>query len=62
MPQEFWSNAIFSIVPTVAVGLIFWFVMAAIMRSDRTERESYAKIEAEERAKAAPRVDSTIQS
>ena len=53
MPQEFWSNAIFSVVPTIAVGLIFWFVMAAIIRSDRSERESYAKIEAEERAKVA---------
>lgn len=57
MPQEFWSNAIFSVVPTLAVGLIFWFVMWAIMRSDRTERNSYAKIEAEERAKAAARLD-----
>ncbi|MGV8851752.1 MAG: hypothetical protein ACOH14_10765 [Rhodoglobus sp.] len=62
MPQEFWSNAIFSIVPTLAVGLIFWFVMAAIMRSDRTERNSYAKIEAEERAKVAARSDTTIGS
>ncbi|MEH6781238.1 MAG: hypothetical protein V7618_06720 [Rhodoglobus sp.] len=53
MPQEFWSNAIFSVVPTIAVGLVFWFVMAAIIRSDRTERSSYAKIEAEERAKMA---------
>ncbi|MGV8877019.1 MAG: hypothetical protein ACOH1K_05880 [Rhodoglobus sp.] len=57
MPQEYWSNAIFSVVPTIAVGLIFWFVMWAIMRSDRTERISYAKIEAEERAKAAARAE-----
>jgi hypothetical protein len=62
VPQEFWSNAIFSVVPTIAVGLIFWLVMWSIMRSDRTERSSYAKIEAEERAKAAARVDATIQS
>lgn len=62
MPQEFWTNAIFSVVPTIAVGLIFWFVMAAIMRSDRTERNSYAKIEAQERAKAAARVESTPTS
>ena len=52
MPQEFWSNAIFSLVPTIALGLIFWFVIRAILRSDRTEREAYAKIEAEERARA----------
>ncbi|MGV8858090.1 hypothetical protein [Rhodoglobus sp.] len=59
MPQEFWSNAIFSVIPTLAVGGIFWIVMAAILRSDRTERNSYAKIEAEERAKAAARVDAS---
>jgi len=52
MPQDFWSNAIFSLVPTIALGLIFWFVMRAIIRSDRSERKAYAKMEAEERAKA----------
>lgn len=62
MPQEYWSNAIFSVVPTIAVGLIFWLVMWSIMRSDRTERNSYAKIEAQERAKAAARVESTPPS
>lgn len=51
MPQEFWSNALFSVIPTLLVGLIFWFVMRAIIRSDRTERKAYARIEAEERAK-----------
>ena len=51
MPQEFWSNALFSLAPTVLVGLIFWFIMAAIIRSDRSERAARAKIEAEERAK-----------
>lgn len=54
MPQDFWSNAIFSLTPTLIVGLIFWFVMRAIIRSDRTEREAYARIEAEERAKLDP--------
>ena len=51
MPQEYWSNAIYSLVPTLVVGLIFWFVMRAIIRSDRSEREARARIEAEERAK-----------
>ena len=52
MPADFWSNAIYSLAPTVLVGLIFWFVIRAIIRADRTERKVYAKIEAEERAKA----------
>ncbi len=55
MPADFWSNALFSVVPTVLVGLIFWFVMRSIIRLDRNERAAYAKIEAEERAKAEPK-------
>jgi hypothetical protein len=51
MPQEFWFNAIFSLVPTIALGLIFWFVIRAIIRSDRSERQAYAKIDAQERAR-----------
>ena len=51
MPQEFWSNAIYSVIPTLLVGLIFWFVIRAVIRADRTERDASAKIEAEERAK-----------
>jgi flagellar biosynthesis/type III secretory pathway M-ring protein FliF/YscJ len=51
VPQEFWTNAIYSVTPTILVGLIFWFVLRAIIRADRTERSAYAKIEAEERSR-----------
>lgn len=44
-------NALFSLAPTVLIGLVFWFIMAAIIRSDRSERDARAKIEAEERAR-----------
>jgi hypothetical protein len=53
MPDDFWGNAIFSIVPTLLFGLLFWFVFRAIIRSDGNERAAAAKIEAEERAKRA---------
>jgi hypothetical protein len=53
MPDDFWGNAIFSLVPTVLFGLLFWFVFRAIIRSDRAEREVAARIEVEERAKRA---------
>lgn len=53
MVEEFWANAVWSLAPTVLIGLIFWFVMRAIIRADRTERDAYARIEAEERAKFA---------
>lgn len=49
--MDFWSNALYSVAPTILVGLIFWFIMRAIVRADRTERKAYAEIEAEERAK-----------
>ena len=61
MPQEFWANAVFSVVPTLLFGVLFWFVFRAIVRAYRSERESYAKIEAEERAKrAAAKSDAAI--
>jgi len=42
---------VYSLAPTILLGLVFWFVMRAIIRADRTERKVYAEIEAEERAK-----------
>ena len=51
--DDFWLNAIWSLAPTVLIGLVFWFVMRAVIRADRTERDAYARIEAEERAKHA---------
>jgi hypothetical protein len=47
----FWVNALWSLAPTVLVGLIFWVIMRAIIRSDRDERAAYAKVEATERAR-----------
>ncbi|CAN5455952.1 hypothetical protein BH10ACT6_BH10ACT6_07300 [soil metagenome] len=52
MLHDFWANAIYSVTPTILLGLIFWGVMRAILRADRTERKVYSEIEAEEREKA----------
>ncbi|WP_308467378.1 hypothetical protein [Rathayibacter soli] len=49
--NDVWSGIIWALAPTVLVGLIFWVVMRAIVRADRTERKAYAKLEADERAK-----------
>ena len=46
-----WGPIIYSVTPTILLGLVFWFVMRSILRADRTERKVYAQIEAEERAK-----------
>ena len=51
MDEEFWTGVLYSLSPTVLIGLLFWFIMRAIIRSDRTERKVYADVEAEERAK-----------
>lgn len=49
MIEDFWGNAIFSVTPTILIGLIFWFAMRAILRADRNERNSLAQYEQEER-------------
>lgn len=48
--ENFWLAAAWSILPTIAVSVVFFFVLRGILRSDRTERAVHAKIEAEERA------------
>jgi hypothetical protein len=49
--DEFWSNALWSVTPTVLVGLIFWFIMRSVIHADRNERKAYAQVEAAERAR-----------
>jgi hypothetical protein len=49
--NDVWTGIIWSLAPTVLVGLMFWLIRRAIVRADRTERKVYAKMEAEERAK-----------
>ncbi|MDH6238248.1 hypothetical protein [Cryobacterium sp. CG_9.6] len=51
MIENFWANALFSVVPTIFLGLLFWLLLRTILRADRTERKVYAKMEAEERAR-----------
>ena len=46
-----WGGIVWSLAPTVLVGLMFWLIMRVIVRADRTERKVYARMEAEERAK-----------
>ncbi|MCX8530236.1 MAG: hypothetical protein ORN27_09265 [Rhodoluna sp.] len=43
--------ALLSLVPPLLVGGIFWVVMRSIIKVDSKERDTYSKIEAEERAK-----------
>lgn len=36
-----------SIIPSIGVGLLFWYVMRAVIRADRNERAAIAAQEAE---------------
>lgn len=46
-------DVLISLIPPLIMGLLFWLMMRSILRADGRERDSYAKIEAEERAKRA---------
>jgi len=45
------AGIVWSLAPTVLVGLLFWVIMRAIIRADRTERKVYSRMESEERAR-----------
>jgi hypothetical protein len=45
------GGIVWSLAPTVLVGLLFWLIMRKIVHADRTERKVYARMEAEERAR-----------
>ena len=47
--NNYWFNAVYSVVPTILVGLLFWFTVRAIVKADSREREAYAKYAKEER-------------
>lgn len=53
MPEDVLWGVIYSVTPTILVGLLFWFIMRSIIRADSTERTVLAEIEAEERARRA---------
>ncbi|WP_225755114.1 hypothetical protein [Actinotalea sp. Marseille-Q4924] len=37
-----------ALIPSIGVGLVFWFVMRAVIHADRRERQAIARLEAEE--------------
>ena len=49
--DNYWLNALWSLIPTVLVGVVFWLVMRGIVRADRVERAAYADLEAAERSR-----------
>ena len=44
MPEDLMWGVVYALAPTILVGLLFWFIMRAIIRADRTERRVYADL------------------
>ena len=49
--DEYWVAVFWTLLPTVVVSLIFFYVLRSVIRADRNERREYARIEAKERAR-----------
>jgi hypothetical protein len=43
------------LLPSVVVGLLFWFAMKSIFNADKSERQAEARAHAEAQEKARPR-------
>ncbi len=42
-----------AVIPSIGVGLLFWFAMRSIVNADRTERQALARMDREEAEQAA---------
>lgn len=51
--DNYWINAIWSVIPTIGIAGLFWFVIRSILAADRTERKARNRIENELRAERA---------
>lgn len=49
--ENYWEAVVWTLLPTISVSVVFFYVLRSTVRMDRTERRAYAKIEAEERAR-----------
>lgn len=52
------AEAVAALVPSIGVGLLFWFVIRALVTGDRKERAAMAALDAAERRRAAEASDS----
>ncbi|GIG41540.1 hypothetical protein [Cellulomonas phragmiteti] len=43
-----WGAVLAALLPSVGVGLIFWFAMRAIINADRSERQALARADADD--------------
>ena len=43
-------TALAALLPSIGVGLLFWFAIRALVNADRTERQALARMDAAEHA------------
>ena len=48
-------TALAALLPSIGVGLLFWFAIRALVNADRTERQALARMDAAERAEEVAR-------
>ena len=51
------AEAAAALIPSVGVGLLFWYVVRALVRGDRNERAALAALDAAERRRASAEAD-----
>ena len=56
MDSGFWFEA-GALLPSIGVGLLFWFVIRSLLRADRREREAERQAEQELLERKRPRKD-----
>ena len=55
MIEDWWTNALWSITPTIIIGTLFGLLIWAAINADRKTRRDRAEVEREERAAFAER-------
>ena len=61
--DDYWVAVVWTLLPTIVVSLIFFFVLRSVIRADRNERREYARLEAKERVKLGmPPVAASVET
>ena len=47
-----WGPALAALIPSIGVGVLFWYGMRAVINADRTERQALARMDLAERTAA----------
>ncbi|QCB94609.1 hypothetical protein [Cellulomonas shaoxiangyii] len=47
MTMDNWGGVLAALLPSIGVGVIFWFAMRAIVNADRAERQALAQMDGE---------------